>query len=232
MRAAAESGVSHFVYSSSLLVYGSQETEVDQTTPVSPAVAYGRAKVEAEQILAAEAEHSGVKLASLRLPHVYGARDLLFERVHNGPVVFAGRGDNLYSHLHVSDAARVLITAARQGWVGTTPVADDQPTTWSEFAHVLAEHYPRFRAFMLPAGLARLGTELLRPLVALRRRPSLYTPDTVIGWNLNVPVKPGLLWKDLGIRPAYPTIAEGIPAVLDDSVAFRWTHPNADPLPY
>ena len=60
----------------------------------------------------------------------------------------------------------------------------------------------------------------------------MYTPDTVTSWNLNLPVRPGVLWDELGIRPSYPTIAEGLPAALDECVAFRWTHPHADPLPY
>ena len=63
-------------------------------------------------------------------------------------------------------------------------------------------------------------------------RPSLYTPDTVVGWNLRLPVEIGLLWRQLGLRPIYPTISEGLPAALDDSVAFRWRHPLTDPARY
>ena len=43
-----------------------------------------------------------------------------------------------------------------------------------------------------------------------------------------LPVAPGMLWDDLGERPRYPTVEDGIPAVLDDCVAFRWVHPLAD----
>ena len=144
----------------------------------------------------------------------------------------AGSGRNRYTHLHVDDAARLLIAVARAGWTGIAPVGDDQPCDWREFFAVLATHYPRFRTVHLPAWLARLGTELLRPVNALRSRPSLYTPDTVTGWNLELAVEPGLLWRDLGLRPAYPTIHEGLPAALDSCVAFRWRHPLSDPASY
>ncbi len=60
----------------------------------------------------------------------------------------------------------------------------------------------------------------------------MYTPDTVVSWNLQLPVRPGLLWSELGLRPAFPTIHEGLPAALDDCVAFRWRHPHSDPLAY
>jgi hypothetical protein len=35
-------------------------------------------------------------------------------------------------------------------------------------------------------------------------------------YNFNLAVDPNLLWKDLGMEPRYPTIYEGIPAVVAD----------------
>ena len=52
--------------------------------------------------------------------------------------------------------------------------------------------------------------------------------DTVVGFNLNVPVAPGLMWRDLGTTHRYPTIRHGIPAVLDGYVHFRRRHPLTD----
>ena len=231
-RAARQSSVSRFVYASSLLVYGDQEGPIDADTEARPVVAYGRAKLEAERALERESQGTDIRLASIRLPHVYGARDLLFERLRTGWVVMAGAGTNRYAHLHVADAARVLTSVARRGWQGVSTVADDRSADWREFMDVLRAHYPRLRLVHLPETLARLGTELLRPLNALRRRPSLYTPDTVVSWNLNLPVEPGLLWDEIGLRPAYPTIYEGLPAALDECVAFRWRHPHYDPARY
>ena len=232
LRAGREAGVERFVYASSLLVYGGRNGPIDATTPAAPRLDYGRAKLEAEAELARLAAAGDIRFAAVRLPHVYGARDLLFERLHGGLLTMAGKGDNRYTHLHVDDAARLLIAIARAGWTGVAPVGDERPCDWREFFAVLATHYPRFRTIHLPAWLARLGTELLRPLNALRRRPSLYTPDTVIGWNLELAVEPGTLWRELGLRPAYPTIYEGLPAALDSCVAFRWRHPLSDPASY
>lgn len=229
MRAAAQAGVRHFVHASSLLVYGDQRRPIDLDTPAHPAVDYGRAKLEAEQALARLAEETGVELAVVRLPHVYGARDLLFERLHRGLVVRTGRGDNPYAHLHVADAARLLVAIADRGWTGVSAVADDHSATWREFFAVLRAYYPRFWELSVPAWLARWGAGARQALMAWRSRPTLVTPDTVTAWNLSLPVRPGLLWDALGLRPALPTISEGIPAALDDAVAFRWRHPVSDP---
>lgn len=232
MEAAAEAGVKSFVYASSMLVYDSQSDSIDESTPARPRVDYGVAKLEAEQRLAEIADRVGMKFAAVRLPHVYGASDLLFERLHRGLVIQAGAGRNLYSHLHVKDAARLLLGVAEQGWTGVSAVADQRPTDWREFFSTVWEHYPRFLQVSVPAWLARLGTELLRPVAALRRRPTLITPDTVVSWNLELPIRPGLLWEQLGLVPRYATIDEGIPAVLDDSLAFRWRHPLSDQIRY
>jgi nucleoside-diphosphate-sugar epimerase len=228
MQASIAAGVQRFVYSSSLLVYGSQNEAIDQHTPATSKLGYGRAKLEAEEALSNMAEQAGMALALIRLPHVYGSRDLMFNQVRQGRVLFPGRGKNLFAHLHVEDAARVLLAVAERGWTGTSPVADDMAASWNEFFAVIREYYPRFRSFGMPMWLALLGTRLLTPFRRLSKYPSLYTPDAVLGWNLNGPVKRGLLWNELEITPNYPTVYQGIPAVLDDCVAFRWIHPVAD----
>lgn len=232
MEAAVEAGVKTFVYASSMLVYDGQSRLIDESTPARPRVDYGVAKLEAEERLAEMADRAGLHFAAIRLPHVYGASDLLFERMHRGLLIQAGSGRNLYSHLHVMDAARLLLGVAERGWTGVSAAGDQRPTSWREFFSTVWEHYPRFWQVSVPAWLARFGTELLRPIAALRRRPTLITPDTVVSWNLELPIRPGLLWDQLGVKPMYPTIAEGIPAALDDCLAFRWQHPLSDRSPY
>ncbi len=228
MRAAVSANVKRFVYSSTLLVYESQDTDVDQHTATKPKLGYGRAKLEAEEALSDMAANAGMALAVIRLPHVYGARDLMFNGLRQGRVLFPGHGKNRFAHMHVDDAARVLLAAAEQGWSGISPVSDDLPASWNEFFAEIKKYYPRFQNLRMPMLLALAGTAMLTPLRWLNRYPSLYTPDAVRGWNLNLPVKKGLLWSDLGMAPRYPTLYEGIPAALDECIAFQWMHPIAD----
>jgi nucleoside-diphosphate-sugar epimerase len=228
MDAAISAGVQRFVYSSSLLVYRNQREAIDQHTPADAELGYGRAKLEAEAVLSTMADQAGMSLALIRLPHVYGARDLMFEQVRQGRVLFPGNGQNLFSHMHVEDAARVLLAVAEKEWTGISPVADDMAANWNEFFGVIRNYYPRFRNIGMPMWLALLGTRLLTPIRRLSKQPSLHTPDAVLGWNLNVPVKKDVLWNDLELTPNYPSIHQGIPAVLDDCIPFRWKHPVAD----
>jgi len=228
MEAARENGVKKFVYGGTLLVYGSRKQPIDQATAASPVLGYGRAKLEAEQMMAAMAGDSGIRFASLRLPHTYGARSLFFEEARRGRIFFPGHGDNHYAHLNVADAAQALIRAAETGARGVMVVADNLPCTWNQLFHATQTYYPRLKITHIPKPLALLGTGLLDLVHMASSSPSLYSVGAVRSWNLNLPVETGTLSKLLAIEPLYPTIHDGIPAVLDESIAFCWRHSMKD----
>ncbi len=230
IEAATRAGVRTFVYGSSMFVYDGQPEPIDKATPPRPRLGYGRAKLEAEHKLEAAAERSGMRFSAIRLPHVYGARDLFFSKISKGRLIVPGRGGNRFAHLHVHDAARLLISAAEKGIEGSFPVSDRGATTWFDFFDVVRRYYPRLRFTRLPESVALAGAALVRPFQLIRRQPTILTTDTVIGWNLNLEVRPETLWAELELQPVYPTIEEGIPAALDECVAFRWLHPVEDRL--
>ena len=219
MQAGVDAGVGRFVYSSSLLVYSETPSRVDDKTPAKPVLDYGRIKVDTENRLAGIAAAAGVSFAALRLPHVYGARDLYFRQLQSGRLILPGLGKNTYTHLHVSDAAAAIIACAEQGYSGITPIGDRLPATWAAFLEVVRGCYPNARVLALPQWLALLATALLTPFRRFRPNPGLETPGAVRSYNFNIAVEPDLLWKDLGLAPMYPTIHEGVPAVAAQSRA-------------
>ena len=228
MRAAAAAGVKSFVFASSLFVHGSQDAPIDATTPPDPALGYGRAKQEAEIRLTGLADEAGIALGNIRLPHVYGSHSVLFEQIRRGLAIFPGSMTNQCGHLHVEDAARVLIEAGRQRWRGASPVADRHPADWREFFAIVREMDPRVMFVRLPQWMGYAGAAAAAPMLSLRTRPTLYTAGTVTGFNLNLPVSPDALWKELGTHPRYESVRQGIPAVLDSYIHFRWRHPLFD----
>ena len=216
MEAAAEAGVKTFVYSSSLLVYGDLPGKVDSATQAKPLLDYGRIKLETETRLSREASSAGVAFGALRLPHVYGAMDLYFQQLRSGLLILPGLGRNIFTHLHVADAARMLIACAEQGYEGISPVGDDLPATWAEFLRVVKLHYPSARVLAFPQWLALGTTAALTPFRRFRPYPGLETAGAVRTYNCNIAVKPGLVWKDLGLNLFFPTIHEGVPAVIKE----------------
>jgi nucleoside-diphosphate-sugar epimerase len=228
MLAAIDEGVKNFVYGGSMLVYNDQRRTINQETGPGPRSGYGRAKFEAEHKMAEMAERAGINFSSVRLPHLYGAKSLLFHKIRQGSIYFPGRGDNVFAHLHVSDAARALIRAAESGKRGVCVVADNLPCTWNEFFAMVQSYYPKLRVVHFPERLALMATGALDILLKYRNAPNQYTLDSVVSWNMSLPVESGTLPNVLGLDPEYPSIADGIPAVLDDCLCFTWCHSNFD----
>ena len=216
MEAAEKAGVKTFVYSSSLLVYGDLPGEVDTTTPAKPVLDYGRIKLETEKRLARAASSAGITFGALRLPHVYGAMDLYFQQLRDGLLILPGLGRNKFTHLHVADTARILIACTEQGYEGISPVGDDMPATWAEFLRVVKLHLPKARVLAFPQWLALTTTAAIAPFRRFRPRPGLETPGAVRSYNCSIAVKPGLVWRELGLDLLFPTIHEGVPAVLEE----------------
>jgi len=217
MAAGIKAGVRRFVYSSSLLVYGNNRSLVTAETPVNPVLDYGRIKVDTENRLSEMAASAGVAFAALRLPHVYGARDLYFRQLQAGRLILPGLGRNIYTHLHVADAAAAVIACAGQGFRGICPIGDRLPCTWSEFLKTVRPHFPKARVHLVPQWIALLATVLLVPFRRIRPNPGLETPGAVRTYNFSLAVDRQLVWGDLGLTPKYPTIHAGIPAVIAET---------------
>ena len=173
-------------------------------------------------------QRSGLSVASIRLPHVYGAGDQLFANVRRGIMAVPGRSSSPFSHLHVHDAARVLIAAARSEWTGARGIGDRDPAGWDRFLGELQRLLPRLIIIRLPAALALAGTSLMRIARSRLQTPDLFTPDTVRAWNLPLWADPDLLWGELGLEPEVPDFRVGLKRSLHDTVDHVWRHSVSD----
>lgn len=219
--AAEAVGARRFVFGSSLLVHRPSRDAITATTEPDPAIDYGRVKLRMERELA---ERRGLSVASIRLPHVYGAGDQLFANLRRGVLAVPGRSSEPFSHLHVHDAARVLIAAALGRWEGACGIGDRDPAGWDRFLGELKRLLPRLVVVRLPAPLALVGTSLMRVVRSRLETPDIFTPDTVLAWNMPLWVEPSLLWDELGIQPEVPDFTVGLKRSLDDAVDRVWRH--------
>ena len=218
MKAGIEAGIHSFVFSSSLLVYNNTISLVTADTPIKPTLDYGRIKVDTEKELTKLASNANINFAAIRLPHVYGAKDLYFQQIRNGLLILPGMGKNVYTHLHVTDAAAAIIACAEKSFSGVLPIGDQQPSTWAVFLQVVRRYYPNAKILLLPQWIALLATTLLTPFRRFRPYPGLETPGAVRTYNFNIAVDPSILWKNLELKPVYPTIFSGIPAVASERI--------------
>jgi nucleoside-diphosphate-sugar epimerase len=194
---------------------------VDEKTLASPVLDYGRIKLDTEHKLAEIAASSKIAFSAIRLPHTYGAMDLYFQQLRKGLLVLPGLGSNVFTHLHVTDAAELLIACALMGFRGITPVGDDLPASWTEFLNLVKKYHVGARVMVLPRWLALAAAYAISPVRRFRPYPGLETPGAVRSYNCNISVKPGLLSKDLGYSLLFPTIHEGVPAVVNESIRLQ-----------
>jgi nucleoside-diphosphate-sugar epimerase len=211
-------------------VYSGKDDVIDQTTAPAPLSGYGRAKLEAEQRMQEMATKAGICFTSLRLPHVYGAHSLLFDQVRHGKVYFPGKGDNRFAHMHVKDAACALIHVAENEKPGLWVIADELSCSWNEYFETVRTYYPRLRVTHVPKMIAYIGTRMLDVFYGLTAQPNPYPSGAISCWNMSLPVVPGTMRQTIGLEPEFPTIDEGIPAVLDESISFYWLPSNLDKL--
>ncbi len=223
--AAAEEGVERFVLGSSLFVHGAADgPALTAASSTRPDIGYGRAKLEAEALV-----HQSSAGVSVRLPHVYGWNDLLFEIMRWGVVPFPGDLETRLPHLHVTDAADVLIALAEapDGPTGPVVVGDDDPVTWRTFFETVRAYLPGIRVLDLPTEPTIAALDVLGRFLGRGRHASMLHGDTVRGWRIDAVLEPGTI-RRLGVEPTHPSTATGIPAVLDAARPYRWRHPVLD----
>lgn len=68
---AKEDGVEQFIFLSSMSVYGIENGVIDKSTPLEPNSAYGKSKIEAEDLII-KLQDNSFTVATLRPPMVYG----------------------------------------------------------------------------------------------------------------------------------------------------------------
>jgi nucleoside-diphosphate-sugar epimerase len=126
---------SRLVYVSSTSVYApGGGAWVDESWPIQPATAAGRARALAEAALAA----SPVPWIVLRAAGIHGPGRKLVDRIRSGTYRVIGDGTSHVSRVHVVDLVSAIVAAGASAARGFVNVADDDPTPIGEVADTLA----------------------------------------------------------------------------------------------
>jgi UDP-glucose 4-epimerase len=109
----------HLVLTSSAAVYGNQgDLDISENAPLNPSSPYGYNKVMAEMLCESYSQFFNIKTKIVRLFSVYGEglrKQLLWDglnKLERGEFSFFGTGSEIRDWIHVSDAARLVATAA------------------------------------------------------------------------------------------------------------------------
>ena len=105
---------------------------------------------------------------------------------------------SLLPWIHIDDAARATVAALDVGRPGTIyDIVDDRPVSFSEIVEALASAAGAPRPIAIPAWLLRLAMPYMAGMIGLR-----------------APLSNDKATRDLGWRPAFPTIDEGLAQTL------------------
>ena len=108
------------------------------------------------------------------------------------PVIRGDRGQLPF--IHVDDAASATVAALERAPAGSTyDIVDNQPVSMSEFARTLAQAAGARRPIAIPSWLLRLVAPYMARMIALR-----------------LPLSNEKARAELGRRPSFPTIREGL----------------------
>ena len=182
-RAAAEAGVSHFVFMSSIGVNGATTSgrlpfrETDLAAPTTP---YARAKAEAESGLAEISAETGMAVTAVRPPMIYGSGApgsfrTLTRMIGRGLPLPLGSLSNRRAFVAAQNVASFVVHRLNAGGSGFEAflVADSEQVSTPEFIGRTA------RAMGRPARLFPFPPGLLPPLLRVVGRGSLV--DSLLG---------------------------------------------------
>jgi UDP-N-acetyl-alpha-D-quinovosamine dehydrogenase len=183
LEAAAESGVRHLIFASSVKAVGSNsDTRWTPATLARPADPYGVSKLEAEQLLLAHAVNEQPSVTVLRLPLLYGPGMKgnmlrLFGLIERGWPIPVGPVENSRSILFVGNAvaaiARIANARAAEGASrfpsGPFFLADGPaPSTAKLVSDIAAALGRRPRTVRLPMRLLRATSRVTAPGMGVR----------------------------------------------------------------
>jgi UDP-glucose 4-epimerase len=136
--------LAQLVYASSDAVYSFAESLISEETPAVPLDLYGAMHRTRELMLMAEAK---APLAILRLTAIYGPGDthnsygpnrFLRQALDGGRIPLFGYGEETRDHLHVDDAAELILRVATQASKGLLNVATGKSETFRAVAETIA----------------------------------------------------------------------------------------------
>lgn len=206
MLSALSSQCKAFIYTSGISVYGSRPGIHDENVALDPhriAEPYAAG----ERLTLDAFKENGAPVMVLRPAGVYGSGGV-FGRFWSGPMMkgkragIPGKGDQLFSFVHIDDCANAFVHCAENPRSGEVfNIADDEPVPLGEMIRFLAKAMNAPAPFVIPAVLFNL---LAGPLVGELLLCSKAASNRKMKAMLSMDLK-------------YPTYREGVLAFAKDA---------------
>ncbi len=175
-------GVKHFVFMSSVKVYGEESTiPYSETTPCHPKDPYGESKLDAEKALQALEDETFI-VSIIRTPVVYGPRVKanilkLVQLTDRSMALPFGDINNRRSMVYVENLTHLLSEVIVQQKAGIFLASDDTPISTTELIHSIVNALHK-KVFLFSFPLLKLILKQFKPSLHQRLYEDLFIDNT------------------------------------------------------
>ncbi|MFY4806208.1 NAD-dependent epimerase/dehydratase family protein [Aliarcobacter butzleri] len=187
---AKESGVKHFVFMSTVKVYGEEtNSKYTENTVCNPEDDYGKSKLKAEQELQ-KLEDENFKISIIRTPIVYGYRvkaniKNLINLVNKVPVLPFGKIKNKRSMVYIGNLCHLVDEIIIQKKSGIFLACDDEPLSTSKLIDLIAKNLAK-KTYLIKIPFFESLLKILKPSFHKRLYGSLEIDNTITKEKLNL----------------------------------------------
>jgi len=184
-----ESGVKHFVFMSTVAVYGIEIGVMSEESECNPLTEYGKSKLKAEVELQ-KLEDESFKISIIRPPIVYGKnapgnmRSLL-NLISKVPLLPFGGIDNKRSMVYIGNLCHLVDVVIEQEKEGIFLASDDEPLSTSRLIEFIAKSLDK-KIYLIKIPFFETLLKLVKPSFHKRLYGSLEIDNTLTKEKLNL----------------------------------------------
>ena len=187
---AKESGVKHFIFMSTVKVYGEEtNSKYIENTVCNPEDDYGKSKLKAEQELQ-KLEDENFKISIIRTPIVYGYGvkaniKNLINLVNKVPVLPFGKIKNKRSMVYIGNLCHLVDEIIIQKKSGIFLASDDQPLSTLRLIELIAKNLDK-KIYLVKIPFFESLLKILKPSFHKRLYGSLEVDNSITKEKLNL----------------------------------------------
>ena len=187
---AKESGVKHFVFMSTVKVYGEEtNSKYTENTVCNPEDDYGKSKLKAEQELQ-KLEDENFKISIIRTPIVYGYGvkaniKNLINLVNKVPVLPFGKIKNKRSMVYIGNLCHLVDEIIIQKKSGIFLASDDEPLSTTRLIELIAKNLHK-KVYLIKVPFFESLLKIVKPSFHKRLYGSLEVDNRITKEKLNL----------------------------------------------
>lgn len=187
---AKESGVKHFVFMSTVKVYGEEtNSKYSENSICNPEDEYGKSKLKAEKLLL-ELEDENFKISIIRTPIIYGYGvkaniKNLVNLVNKVSILPFGKIENKRSMVYIGNLCHLVDEIITQQKAGIFLASDDEPLSTSKLIQLISRNLDK-KIYLIKIPFFKSLLKILKPSFHKRLYGSLEVDNSITKQKLNL----------------------------------------------